>query len=82
MLLLICNEDGEEGGKHICELPPEEGSCFGYWVQFFYNSTSEACEEFIYTGCDGNKNRFSSVNDCEKKCSDKGELQISFKIWV
>ena len=61
------------GGKDICELPPDGGPCEAYSEQYFYNSTSEACEKFIYGGCDGNKNRFPSIGECERTCTDQSE---------
>ena len=66
-----------QGGNNICELPPEEGPCDAYFEQYFYNSTSETCEEFIYGGCEGNENRFASVEECKKNCTDQSECAFS-----
>lgn len=51
-----------------CNQPPDSGPCFGYMPQFFYNSTSEKCETFIYGGCKGNQNRFDSLTSCQMYC--------------
>ena len=37
---------------------------------WFYNVTSNKCEQFIYGGCDGNKNLFSSEKQCQMLCSE------------
>lgn len=71
MLLTFCNEDG---GKEICELPPEAGPCEAYSEQFFYNSTSETCEQFVYGGCNGNANRFPTEKECQEMCIEKCEF--------
>ena len=69
-----------QGDRETCELLPDVGPCKALIEQYFYNSTSETCEEFFYGGCDGNENRFSSLKECQKKCADKGKLVISVKI--
>ena len=82
ILLIFCYEDDKDDGKAICELAPDEGNCEAYAELFFYNSTSKACEEFIYGGCGGNGNRFYSEKECYKKCGDKGELLTCVEVRV
>nr|XP_006131444.2 papilin-like isoform X5 [Pelodiscus sinensis] len=54
--------------NEICKLPVDAGSCFSYMTRYFYNSVTDSCEEFIYGGCEGNQNRFSTKNECLKTC--------------
>uniref|UniRef100_A0A9L0SIU2 BPTI/Kunitz inhibitor domain-containing protein n=1 Tax=Equus caballus TaxID=9796 RepID=A0A9L0SIU2_HORSE len=35
----------------LCQLPSVRGPCKGYFHQYFYSSTSNECEHFIYGGC-------------------------------
>ena len=54
----------------ICSLEPETGTCKGYIPRFFFNSTSNQCEEFIYGGCGGNENNFYTIDECLKECRE------------
>ncbi|NP_001119737.1 chymotrypsin inhibitor SCI-III precursor [Bombyx mori] len=53
----------------ICEQAfGDAGLCFGYMKLYSYNQETKNCEEFIYGGCQGNDNRFSTLAECEQKC--------------
>uniref|UniRef100_A0A8C0GES3 BPTI/Kunitz inhibitor domain-containing protein n=1 Tax=Chelonoidis abingdonii TaxID=106734 RepID=A0A8C0GES3_CHEAB len=58
----ICLPDFSE--NQICKLPAEPGPCFTYMSSYFYNSVTKRCEEFVYGGCQGNGNRFPSMDKC------------------
>ncbi|XP_077521305.1 carboxypeptidase inhibitor SmCI-like isoform X2 [Amblyomma americanum] len=51
-----------------CTYPAEAGRCLAYMPRFYYNATTQSCEQFIYGGCGGNANNFYSYADCESKC--------------
>ncbi|XP_065917769.1 uncharacterized protein [Dysidea avara] len=51
-----------------CRLQPESGPCLAYFPSYFYNSSSQVCEMFLYGGCGGNKNRFRTIEDCQVTC--------------
>ena len=51
-----------------CSLAPESGLCEAYMPHMFFNSTSKTCERFIYGGCGGNANRFTSFISCMQEC--------------
>lgn len=53
-----------------CQLPPEPGLCKAYIPSYFYNSTAGNCHIFIYGGCQGNDNRYTSYQECMNTCSD------------
>ena len=53
----------------ICTLPSETGMCKAHLPKFYYNYGKKRCEEFVYGGCGGNPNRFSTIGDCLATCS-------------
>ena len=54
-----------------CTLPSYKGPCNGRILRYFYNTTSQKCEQFYYGGCLANENNFYSLSFCEEKCSSK-----------
>uniref|UniRef100_A0A8C6Z8L3 BPTI/Kunitz inhibitor domain-containing protein n=1 Tax=Nothoprocta perdicaria TaxID=30464 RepID=A0A8C6Z8L3_NOTPE len=59
----------ERLSHHLCYLPSVCGNCKALFVRFFYNASSQRCEEFIYGGCGGNSNNFESEGECSRACS-------------
>ncbi|XP_065281484.1 papilin-like [Dermacentor albipictus] len=53
-----------------CHLPKKAGPCFGYFPRYYYNTTTNSCEQFIYGGCQGNANNFETLEKCESVCSN------------
>lgn len=35
-----------------------------------YNAETRTCESFLYTGCQGNNNRFHTLNECQSYCKN------------
>ncbi|RXM37296.1 Tissue factor pathway inhibitor [Acipenser ruthenus] len=62
----------------FCLTPAEEGSCAASVKRYFYNSTQEKCQQFVYSGCGGNNNNFISKKDCRRTCM-KGDKKESTK---
>jgi len=54
--------------NRICQLPMEAGPCYALKPRFFFNFQSGRCEEFIYGGCQGNKNNFQTMQECVSAC--------------
>ena len=54
--------------ESICHLSPESGPCKGYFPSYYFNSKSGQCERFVYRGCGGSDNRFSTKQKCEQEC--------------
>ncbi|XP_021562549.1 tissue factor pathway inhibitor [Carlito syrichta] len=52
----------------FCGMKADDGPCKAMMRRFFFNIYSQQCEEFIYGGCEGNQNRFDSLEECEKTC--------------
>ncbi|XP_032618272.1 kunitz-type protease inhibitor 4 [Chelonoidis abingdonii] len=56
----------------LCHLPSVCGYCKARFPRWFYNWSSQACEEFVYGGCGGNRNNFETKEECLKACSSPG----------
>ncbi|XP_054928944.1 actinia tenebrosa protease inhibitors-like [Dermacentor andersoni] len=52
-----------------CYLPMKVGPCFGYFPRYYYNATTNSCNQFIYGGCQGNANNFATLEKCRSACS-------------
>lgn len=52
-----------------CSLPAVTGQCRAAIPMYYYNSTFGECMEFIYGGCPGNDNRFTTKEECIRTCS-------------
>nr|XP_029519096.1 collagen alpha-1(VII) chain-like [Oncorhynchus nerka] len=57
-----------EAPVDLCVLPLEEGSCGRFTLRWYFNSQVQACRPFIYSGCEGNANRFLHQETCEERC--------------
>ncbi|CAF1272999.1 unnamed protein product [Adineta steineri] len=51
-----------------CELPFATGPCRAMFSSFYFNPSTNQCEEFVYGGCDGNANRFENKEECLARC--------------
>ncbi|ETE65298.1 Collagen alpha-1(VII) chain [Ophiophagus hannah] len=57
----------------LCTLRLEQGDCSKFTLQWYYNQRVLECRPFIYSGCGGNSNRFSSKEDCELYCKPQAD---------
>jgi len=46
----------------------ETGTCDDYMAVWYFEPISRSCRRFLYSGCGGNGNRFSSQAECESTC--------------
>ena len=56
-----------------CNFSKGIGVCGGKYTKWFYDQSTGLCKMFLYSGCAGNKNRFSTKKACEATCSRKGK---------
>ena len=52
----------------LCQLPSEAGLCKAGIQRWYYNKKEGKCLTFIYGGCGGNANRFTTKAACEQRC--------------
>jgi hypothetical protein len=57
-------------GLPTCLLPPDPGPCRGAQPRFAFDPTTVACVPFTYGGCEGNDNRFETLEACRSACID------------
>ncbi|XP_065610175.1 kunitz-type protease inhibitor 4 [Cyrtonyx montezumae] len=67
-----CGHTCQEPVLDFCYLPSVCGNCKALFIRFFYNVSSQQCEEFIYGGCGGNRNNFETLRECSQACSHVG----------
>ena len=86
-LLIISAQKIFCSSAKTCMLPASTGTCFGYFQSWFFNARIRKCQKFIYGGCDGNDNRFETLQSCQRLCGNyKGRpthrhLQLQIVSW-
>ncbi|SPP80750.1 PI-actitoxin-Axm2b-like [Drosophila guanche] len=45
------------------------GYCRGQQTRWFYDTMTNNCQTFLYSGCGGNINRFTSLPECLDYCT-------------
>ncbi|XP_072031734.1 papilin-like isoform X2 [Amphiura filiformis] len=60
--------------KDPCTLPRDPGRCNKTPTRMYYfDQSSGLCEQFYYSGCHGNPNRFRDIRSCQETCNVIGE---------
>ena len=49
------------------------GRCSGHFQAFYYEVATGSCQQFEYSGCGGNGNRFHTKEQCENLCSHSSQ---------
>nr|6BX8_B Chain B, Tissue factor pathway inhibitor [Homo sapiens]6BX8_D Chain D, Tissue factor pathway inhibitor [Homo sapiens]6BX8_F Chain F, Tissue factor pathway inhibitor [Homo sapiens]6BX8_H Chain H, Tissue factor pathway inhibitor [Homo sapiens] len=63
------DDDDKEFMHSFCAFKADDGPCRACMKRFFFNIFTRQCEEFCYGGCEGNQNRFESLEECKKMCT-------------
>ncbi|KAG6465617.1 hypothetical protein O3G_MSEX015268 [Manduca sexta] len=75
--LQLCQEQCQpERSEDQCRLPIDRGSCSGNFGRWGFNSETRRCEQFMWGGCEGNTNRFSSEIACIQRCDPPGKPKL------
>ncbi len=52
----------------------DPGPCDAMIKNYYYNTYTGGCHRFNYGGCEGNKNRFDSFEECRDACIEDYEF--------
>ncbi|XP_054649457.1 kunitz-type protease inhibitor 2 [Dunckerocampus dactyliophorus] len=63
-----------------CMSAPDPGHCRAAFPAFYYDPDTASCQPFIYGGCGGNKNRYSSAEECLASCNMDGSFEQRDKV--
>ncbi|XP_027475547.1 kunitz-type protease inhibitor 2 isoform X2 [Zalophus californianus] len=61
--------EGERGVHDFCRGPKIVGRCRASFPRWWYNVTDGSCQQFVYGGCEGNKNNYMTKEECLEKCA-------------
>ncbi|XP_054837316.1 eppin-like [Eublepharis macularius] len=67
-----CGYICQEAVLNLCHLPSVCGNCKAMFSRYFYNNSTQKCEQFVYGGCGGNKNNFETEDECSSICAPSG----------
>ncbi|CAJ0946476.1 unnamed protein product, partial [Mesorhabditis belari] len=52
----------------LCRLEADPGPCDAYIRSYYFDRNLGQCVYFVYGGCQGNPNRFTTRKECERAC--------------
>ncbi|XP_076354138.1 papilin-like [Tachypleus tridentatus] len=61
----------------VCSLSVDPGICSQSLPRWFFDPKSQQCLPFVYSGCNGNKNRFKSYEFCMKFCTESTSVLVN-----
>lgn len=65
-----CDSKPSESPQKACSLPKDMGTCNNFTVKHFFDTEYGGCSRFWYGGCEGNDNRFDSLEECKVVCEE------------
>ncbi|KAM3920699.1 kunitz-type protease inhibitor 1 isoform 1-T1 [Leptodactylus fuscus] len=58
----------EEETEEYCHAPKKVGRCRGSFQRWWYNPEVKECVEFVFGGCNPNRNNYVRKEDCRQTC--------------
>ncbi|KAK5904107.1 hypothetical protein CesoFtcFv8_005704 [Champsocephalus esox] len=65
--------------SEACTVTSDPGPCRAAFFMFYYDLNTASCQPFVYGGCRGNRNRYSSLEDCMTRCQNTGSFDTRGK---
>lgn len=69
------------GFVDYCDLDKDRGPCRNYTVWWYFDMAYGGCSRFWYGGCDGNKNRFKTKEECQGTCVEPAQEGMNLLYW-
>ncbi|XP_045580363.1 kunitz-type protease inhibitor 2 isoform X2 [Salmo salar] len=60
--------------KDACMVPSDSGPCRAAFNMFYFDHSTSSCQSFIYGGCQGNSNRYVTLDECMARCTGEQGL--------
>ncbi len=73
----ICNKS-EHLSDYVCSQPRDTGvRCSSSTIsRYFFNVDLKTCQRFEYNGCEGNRNNFATLDQCQNYCLSSGDVTV------
>ncbi|XP_041733425.1 tissue factor pathway inhibitor [Coregonus clupeaformis] len=55
--------------KDACMVPSDAGPCRAAFSMYYFDRSTSSCKSFIYGGCQGNDNRYGTLDECMARCT-------------
>ncbi|XP_056403063.1 kunitz-type protease inhibitor 1 [Hyla sarda] len=63
----------QEETQENCHAPKKVGRCRGSFQRWYFNPEVNECEEFVFGGCNPNRNNYVRKEDCRQTCVNSAE---------
>ena len=67
VIKFVVNDESKEKEIDSCELKPDVGLCKGNIIRYYFDETTNSCQEFIWGGC-GGVVPFDTLSRCQMLC--------------
>ena len=70
VIKFVVNDESKEKEIDSCELKPDVGLCKGNIIRYYFDETTNSCQEFIWGGC-GGVVPFDTLSRCQMLCNSE-----------
>lgn len=62
-------EPNRDFAADYCMMPPDRGNCTEVLYKYYFSPEYTHCPMFVWSGCEGNDNRFDDRHSCMQICT-------------